>query len=397
MRTYRRGLRCCLFGIIGNARASLSGTATVQSRFLLCLIVSKKTNNQIYTTMKTKTILFLFLLISGMMSAQVKRVAILETVDKENKVTYANKLMLRTSLSKAITNTPGYEAYDRTDIDAIMGEQDFQRTGLVSNEQIKRLGEMTGVNYILVAEAVVVDSKNMFITAKLLDVETARTMITDYVTMGTDINSIQNGCAELAKKMFYTEEQNKTKEKPNTLEAIDEPIAEVIQYSKKDQKLLGIKEFSYGDIQMDEKAFYNFLRRNSPEAYRTFVNGEKLITAGWWTFGAGLAAMLGPGVACFVLSKDIYNTGLLNDNPFYYDENGGYKFMVVGATFMGIGGGVILSSFPILGVGYKKKKNVIYSLNNDSYIVNNNSATSKPAISLNLQAGQNGIGLALNF
>ena len=169
--TYRRGLRCCLFGYKGNTRASDSGTATVQSRFLLCLIVSKKTNNQTYTTMKTKSILFLLLLFSAAVFAQdVKRVAILETVDKENNISYANKLILRASLSKAITNTAGYEAYDRTDVDAIMSEQDFQRTGMVSNEQIKRLGEMTGANYILVAEAVVVDAKTMFITAKLLDV-----------------------------------------------------------------------------------------------------------------------------------------------------------------------------------------------------------------------------------
>ena len=314
--------------------------------------------------MKTKTILFLFLLISGMMSAQVKRVAILETVDKENKVTYANKLMLRTSLSKAITNTPGYEAYDRTDIDAIMGEQNFQRTGLVSNEQIKRLGEMTGVNYILVAEAVVVDAKNMFITAKLLDVETARTMITDYVTMGTDINSIQNGCAELAKKMFYTEEQNKTKEKPNTLEAINEPIAEVIQYSKKDQKLLGIKEFSYGDIQMDEKAFCNFLRRNSPEAYRTFVNGEKLITAGWWTFGIG-ATLTALGVALIYPIPDIALVGLLPAS-----------------------GAMLIPSVILLSIGNRRCHQSFDMINEQS---------NQPKLSLNLQASQNGIGLALNF
>ena len=324
--------------------------------------------------MKTKTILFLFLLISGMMSAQVKRVAILETVDKENKVTYANKLMLRTSLSKAITNTPGYEAYDRTDIDAIMGEQNFQRTGLVSNEQIKRLGEMTGVNYILVAEAVVVDSKNMFITAKLLDVETARTMITDYVTMGTDINSIQNGCAELAKKMFYTEEQNKTKEKPNTLEAINQPVTELIRYSKSDQKLLGVKKYSYGNLQMDEKAFREFLYKNNSRSYVDYMKGKKLVNAGWWTMGAGLAAMFGVGFPC--VWGEAASTG---------------------AAFMAIGGGAILSSFPILGIGYKKKKNVIYSLNNDSYIANNNSATSKPAVNLSVQSSQNGIGLALYF
>ena len=33
VRTYRRGLRCCLFEYKGNSRASISGTATVQSRF----------------------------------------------------------------------------------------------------------------------------------------------------------------------------------------------------------------------------------------------------------------------------------------------------------------------------------------------------------------------------
>ena len=61
--------------------------------------------------MKTKVILFFLLFISGMLSAQVRRVAILEVVDKENKVSYANKLILRANLSKAITNTAGYEAY----------------------------------------------------------------------------------------------------------------------------------------------------------------------------------------------------------------------------------------------------------------------------------------------
>ena len=142
---------------------------------------------------------------------------------------------------------------------------------------------------------------------------------------------------------------------------------------------------------MDEKAFREFLYKNNSRSYVDYMKGKKLVNAGWWTMGAGLAAMLGPGVAFFVISEHALN------DPLYYEENAGYKFMVVGATFMGIGGGAILSSFPILGVGYKKKKNVIYSLNNDSYIANNNSATSKPAISLNLQAGQNGLGLALSF
>ena len=36
----RRGLQCCLFGSKGNARASDSGTAIVQSRFFVLLIIA---------------------------------------------------------------------------------------------------------------------------------------------------------------------------------------------------------------------------------------------------------------------------------------------------------------------------------------------------------------------
>lgn len=151
-----------------------------------------------------KVFLLACLLLSVVMTfgQETKRVAILETVDKQGNVSYANKLILRSNLAKAVTNTPGYEAYDRTDMDAIMGEQDFQRTGMVSNDQIKRLGEMTGAKYVLVAEAVIVDDHNMYITAKLLDVETARTEMTDNQMMGTSAREIQRGCQLLAEKLI---------------------------------------------------------------------------------------------------------------------------------------------------------------------------------------------------
>ena len=42
VRTYRRGLRCCLFGTMGNSRASLSGTATVQVPLFLYTMTNKQ-------------------------------------------------------------------------------------------------------------------------------------------------------------------------------------------------------------------------------------------------------------------------------------------------------------------------------------------------------------------
>ena len=142
--------------------------------------------------------MLLFFAAFSMMAQNVKKVAILETVDKENKVDYVHELMLRANLTKAITNTPGYEAFDRTDIDQIMSEHDFQRTGMVSEEQIKRIGVMTGASYVLIAEAAKADANNLFITAKIVDVETAKTDRTDNKLISINAEAIQRGCNELA-------------------------------------------------------------------------------------------------------------------------------------------------------------------------------------------------------
>ena len=106
----------------------------------------------------------------------VKKVAILETVDKMGNVPYGVLLQVRSSLTYAISSNAGYEGYDRVDMAAITGEQNFQRTGMVSNEQIKRLGEMTGAAYVLIAEAALYDDQNIIIAAKILDVETGGVM-----------------------------------------------------------------------------------------------------------------------------------------------------------------------------------------------------------------------------
>lgn len=67
------------------------------------------------------------------MAQNIKKVAILETVDKEGNVPYGVRLQLRSSLTYAISNTSGYEGYDRIDMSSIMGEHNFQRTGMVSD------------------------------------------------------------------------------------------------------------------------------------------------------------------------------------------------------------------------------------------------------------------------
>lgn len=324
--------------------------------------------------MKTKTLLFILLLFSAMVSAQVKRVAILETVDRENKVSYANKLILRANLSKAITQTSGYEAYDRTDIDAIMGEQNFQRTGLVSNDQIKRLGEMTGANYILVAEAVVVDARNMFITAKLLDVETARTIMTDNVMMGTSADAIQEGCMVLAKKLFHEEVKKEVILVTDNDEAKVETLSfedKLVRYSLHEQKWMGVKKYSYGNTQMDEIAFRRFLQNNNREVYLKYMKSNQMIYAGWGTFGGGTLLWVTGTIICC----EAHDWGIVYG---------------LGIPMCTIGGSATIASVPLLCVGYTRQKKAIRMFNEQNSV-------QEPTLSLNLQASQNGVGLALSF
>ncbi len=384
-----------------------------------------------------KRVLFLMIILLAQMSmfAQVKKVAILETVDKENQISYANKLILRASLSKAVTKTAGYEAYDRTDIDAIMSEHSFQRTGMVEEDQIKKLGEMTGADYILVTEVVVVDANNIFVTAKLLDVVTARTILTDNVMMGNTSDKIKSGCNILAKKLLENNDltkvedkkEKKTKKEPQTIEG---PLLE--RHSKSDQRLFGLSEYSYGENQLDRKALSIFLQQNSPQAYRKYMRGQNSIAAGWTFFAVGIASAV-TGSTFIAMSELVYwqkrcqyIEKLWESSGIYYKENGniytlhehnGYLsenvvnsmtirerelyegfeyydnrydlFFGLGIGLAAAGGTLTVVSIPLLAGGYGTR--------NNAYKTYNMVPNEKKNLSLNLQCGKSTVGLALNF
>ena len=164
-----------------------------------------------------KSILTAVLLSFGLMlTAQTKKVAILETVDKVGNVPYGVCLQLRSNLTYAISNTPGYEGYDRVDMSSIMGEHNFQRTGMVSDEQIRRLGEMTGASSILVAEAAVYDPTHIIITAKILNVETAgvESAVPPQIASTTP-TEMQNACVQLAAQLIGGSGGTYTPVRPN--------------------------------------------------------------------------------------------------------------------------------------------------------------------------------------
>ncbi|MBO5961187.1 MAG: SUMF1/EgtB/PvdO family nonheme iron enzyme [Paludibacteraceae bacterium] len=153
-----------------------------------------------------KKILVLVLTAFSLMAmgqTDLKRVAILETVDKEGNVDYAKELLLRQTLTFAIQRTSGYEGYNRVDMKQITGEQNFQRTGMVSDEQIKRLGEMTGAKYVLIAEAANYGSTEILVMANLVDVESGQ-IVNSSIPKVTSMDSeaLTKSCIDIAKTLL---------------------------------------------------------------------------------------------------------------------------------------------------------------------------------------------------
>ena len=149
---------------------------------------------------KSVFLTLLFMAVAFMASAQAKKVAVMETKANEGVSSFQCN-MVRGSMETAVASAPGYEGYDRASFDAILKEQNFQRSGAVDETQIKALGQMAGVQYVLVSEASTEDGY-FYIQAKLLDVETGRFLNSAGQLCESTPLDIKEACAELGATLF---------------------------------------------------------------------------------------------------------------------------------------------------------------------------------------------------
>lgn len=138
----------------------------------------------------------------------------------------------------------------------------------------------------------------------------------------------------------------------------------LIRYSAYERRMFGLKEYSYGETQMDKKAFQRFLYENDRNVFLQYRKNQDLIQAGWWLFGGGLSLVFVGGM-CGIVE--------------------GFLPAIMCPVFFG---GLVIPSGIMLYIGYKRKNDIVDSFNRNN---------SRPAITLGLTSSKNGIGLALNF
>ena len=118
-------------------------------------------------------IIIFFCACATIIYAQNKTIALLEPRigDGSTSVNGMEKAMVRGELRKAIVNIAGYEAITRANIDQMMKEHEFQRTGMVSGDQIKKLGIMSGADYICVS-TLTKSNTEFYLEAYMINLET---------------------------------------------------------------------------------------------------------------------------------------------------------------------------------------------------------------------------------
>jgi len=144
------------------------------------------------------TISIIALLLFSAIQAQPKQVAMLEPLGTASSM---QKAIIRASLAEAITNSGGYEALSRTDIDQIMNEFNFQMSGMVSDDQLKELGRMSGAELLCITR-LTSDGSDFFVESSLIEIQSGRIVKTANELMaGTPNAKIKEGCVQLAAKL----------------------------------------------------------------------------------------------------------------------------------------------------------------------------------------------------
>jgi len=148
-----------------------------------------------------KIVLFFCICLSMSTLAQDKNVAMLETISNSSEISSLIKNMVRGELTKSISLQSGFSAFTRLDVDQMMNEMNFQHSGMVNDDQIAKLGEMSGADYICISK-VSKDKESYYIEAYLINIVTGQieNPATDFIESG-GISAVNESCQKIAKEL----------------------------------------------------------------------------------------------------------------------------------------------------------------------------------------------------
>lgn len=112
--------------------------------------------------------------------------------------------IIRGEICHAITSNQNYRAFTRTDIDQLLEEHKYQGNGLISANDRKRIGVMSGIDEIC-ALTVNVEDGRMLIEASLIDINSGEITSSTYAYGSysglNSVQSLKSTCEQIGRKL----------------------------------------------------------------------------------------------------------------------------------------------------------------------------------------------------
>lgn len=226
-----------------------------------------------------------------------------------------------------------------------------------------------------------IDAKIMEVSKSEIKYKSVTNLEGPTFTLGTDeINTIiySDGTVQTfdSKSQTATDKTTQNQTMQSAQKESDEVRDPYLVYEEDDVYYLG-------DMRMNEEEFYTFLKNNCPAAWESKLKGDKLWGLGWGLFTGGMIVEFALGVP------------LLACGAAYGDQA-----LAVGGTVGAVFGSLaVTASIPCIVVGAIKR-------NTPEKVYNEKCSSSRLSaamprrtadITFGLQAGGNGVGLAMNF
>jgi len=148
-----------------------------------------------------KIFTIIFALISLSAIAQKKSVAVLTPLCKDQSVNDFYQQVVRGAMEDAISKSDEYITYDRAAFDKVMEEHNFQRSGVVKDEQIRQLGSYAGVDFVFVTE-VKASEGYINVIAKVINITSGQSSTTISKTFEQTVPNVESTCKQIAAQVL---------------------------------------------------------------------------------------------------------------------------------------------------------------------------------------------------
>src|SRR6056297_884717 len=120
--------------------------------------------------MKFKTLLILLLLsMCILIPAGAERIAVLDSLVDEG-VDRSVQIPVTEKLIEVFVRRTEYTVIDRTDVQSVLSEKNFQLSGMVKTEEVREVGQYLGADLICLAKVSLV-GQTYFLSVKMIDVK----------------------------------------------------------------------------------------------------------------------------------------------------------------------------------------------------------------------------------